>query len=69
MGGTKQPYDPRIHFVLIRQAYLEANPRNDRLRKWLDETIATFDQIYSGTRPGFLEGYRQLKEAITPWGV
>ena len=25
MGGTKQPYDPRIHFVLIRDAYLDAN--------------------------------------------
>jgi hypothetical protein len=68
MGGTKKPYDPRIHFVLIRQAYLDANPDNDQLRHWLDEAIETFDRIYSGERPGFIEGYRQLKEAITPWG-
>jgi len=68
MGGTKKPYDPRIHFVLIRQAYLDANPDNDQLHRWLDEEIETFDRVYSGERPGFLEGYRQLKEAITPWG-
>ncbi len=68
MGGTKKPYDPRIHFVLIRQAYLDANPDNDKLRRWLDEAIETFDRVYSAERPGFLEGYRKLKEAITPWG-
>ena len=68
LGGTKKPYDPRIHFVLIRQAYLDANPDNDDLRRWLDEAIDTFDQIYAGERPGFIEGYKQLKEAITPWG-
>ena len=28
VGGTKQPYDPRIHFVLIRDAYIDANPDN-----------------------------------------
>ena len=32
VGGTKQPYDPRIHFVLIRNAYLDANPGNEKLR-------------------------------------
>lgn len=68
VGGTKKPYDPRIHFVLIRQAYLDANPDNDELRRWLDEAIATFDQVYGGERPGFIEGYQQLKKAITPWG-
>ena len=68
MGGTKKPYDPRIHFVLIRQAYLDANPDNEQLHRWLDEAIETFDRVYSGERPGFLEGYRELKEAITPWG-
>ena len=67
MGGTKQPYDPRIHFVLIRDAYIDANPGNDRLRSWLDDALAQFDRVYSGKRPGFLEGYRTLKEAITPW--
>ena len=69
MGGTKSPYDPRIHFVLIRAAYLDANPGNKELRDWLDAALAAFDDVYSGTRPGFLEGYRSLKEAITPWGA
>lgn len=68
MGGTKQPYDPRIHFVLIRDAYLDANPDNAELRKWLDGALDKFDEVYEGDRPGFLEGYAALKEAITPWG-
>ncbi len=68
MGGTKQPYDPRIHFVLIKQAYVDANPGNDKLQRWLDEAIDTFDQVYGGDRPGFIEGYQQLKAAIKPWG-
>ena len=68
MGGKKQPYDPRIHFVLIRDAYLDANPGNTALAAWLDQALATFDDVYSGTRPGFLQGYAQLKEAIKPWG-
>ena len=67
VGGTKQPYDPRIHFVLIRDAYLDANPGNERLREWLDSALDAFDRVYSGSRPGFLDGYRQLKAAITPW--
>jgi hypothetical protein len=67
MGGTKQPYDPRIHFVLIRDAYLDANPGNEKLRKWLDDALDRFDEVYAGTRPGFLEGYAALKEKITPW--
>lgn len=66
--GTKQPYDPRIHFVLIRDAYLDANPGNDQLRNWLENAIAKFDEIYSGDRPGFIEGYKLLKTAINPWG-
>jgi len=69
MGGTKKPYDPRIHFVLIRGAYLDANPGNEELRRFLDDALAAFDRIYSGERPGFLEGYAALKEAITPWGA
>ena len=36
MGGVKKPYDPRIHFVLIRDAYLDANPGNQELASWLD---------------------------------
>lgn len=66
-GGTKKPYDPRIHYVLIRDAYLAANPGNDKLKKWLDDVIETFDNIYSSRRPGFIEGYKALKAAVTPW--
>ncbi len=69
MGGTKRPYDPRIHFVLIRAAYRDANPDNKALHAWLDKALASFDGVYSGERPGFLEGYAQLKEAIKPWGT
>jgi len=68
MGGTKQPYDPRIHFVLIRDAYLDANPGNEKVKKFLDDALAKFDEVYGDVRPGFLEGYAALKKAITPWG-
>ena len=67
VGGTKQPYDPRIHFVLIRDAYIDANPDNKNLHNWLDQSLEKFDAIYSGDRPGFIEGYKALKEAIDPW--
>ena len=67
MGGTKQPYDPRIHIVLIRDAYLDANPGHFALREWLDAALATFDKIYADKRPGFIEGYARLKSAIRPW--
>ena len=69
VGGTKQPYDPRIHFVLIRDAYIDANPGNDELKNWLDGVLYTFDHVYAGDRPGFLDGYAKLKEAITPWST
>lgn len=69
MGGTKRPYDPRIHFVLIRAAYRDANPDNKALHAWLDKALASFDEVYAGERPGFLEGYAQLKESIKPWGT
>ncbi len=69
VGGEKQPYDPRIHFVLINEAYKAANPGNTQLAKWLDEQLAKFDKIYGGKRPRYLEGYKQLKEAIRPWGA
>jgi len=67
-GGTKQPYDPRIHFVLINEAYKSANRGNPALAKWLDAQLATFDKVYSGKRPRYLEAYGKLKEAIRPWG-
>lgn len=69
VAGTKKPYDPRIHFVLIRNAYLDANPGNESLHKWLDNALELFDEVYSGERPGFLDGYKQLKEKIDPWGA
>lgn len=68
VGGEKQPYDPRIHFVLINEAYKAANPGNTELANWLDAQLATFDRIYGGKRPRYIEGYDKLKEAIKPWG-
>ena len=59
VSGTKQPYDPRIHFVLIRDAYIDANPDNKELHAWLDNALNKFDDIYSGERPGFLDGYKK----------
>ena len=67
MGGSKKPYDPRIHFVLIRDAYLNANPNNKDLENWLDNVLQVFDKIYTNNRPSFIEGYKQLKDAIKPW--
>ena len=69
VGGTKDPYDPRIHFVLINEAYKAANPGNTALAKWLEEQLAIFDRIYGPKRPRYLEGYKKLKEAIKPWGA
>jgi len=69
VGGEKQPYDPRIHFVLINEAYKAANPGNQQLAKWLDDQLATFDKVYGGKRPKYIEGYLKLKEAIKPWGA
>ncbi len=68
VGGEKQPYDPRIHFVLINEAYKAANPGNTELAKWLDAQLATFDKVYAGKRPRYLDGYNSLKDAIKPWG-
>ncbi len=69
VGGEKQPYDPRIHFVLINEAYKAANPGNQELADWLDAQLATFDRVYGGKRPRYLDGYKALKEAIRPWGT
>ena len=68
-GGEKQPYDPRIHFVLISEAYKAANPGNTELARWLDRQLTTFDKIYSENRPRYIDGYKKLKEAIRPWGA
>ena len=68
LGGTKRPYNPRIHFVLINDAYKAANPDNSELHSWLDEKLEQFDRVYSD-RPFFIDGYKQLKKEITPWGA
>ncbi len=68
VGGEKQPYDPRIHFVLINDAYKAANPGNQELARWLDAQLVTFDKIYSSKRPRYIDGYNKLKDAIQPWG-
>jgi hypothetical protein len=69
VGGTKDPYDPRIHFVLINDAYKAANPGNTELHNWLDAQLATFDSIYEPKRPKYIDGYLKLKAAIKPWGT
>ena len=56
-----------LHFVLIRDAYLDANPNNQELKEWFDITLKKFDDIYGDIRPGFIEGYKLLKENISPW--
>jgi hypothetical protein len=68
VGGEKQPYDPRIQFVLINDAYKAANPDNKELHRWLDAQLQAFDKVYSGKRPRYLDGYAKLKETIKPWG-
>ena len=67
MGGTKKPYDPRIHFILIRDAYIDANPNNTELQEWFNNVLQIFDNLYGNSRPGFLDGYKILKEKIIPW--
>ena len=54
--------------MLINEAYKAANAGNERLATWLDAQLETFDRIYSGKRPRYIEGYNKLKEAIKPWG-
>ncbi len=61
VGGEKQPYDPRIHFVLINDAYKAANPGNKELAGWLDAQLATFDKIYGGKRPALHRGLQQAE--------
>jgi hypothetical protein len=68
VGGEKQSYDPRIHFLLINEAYKAANPGNTELASWLDAQLAIFDNVYGGKRPQYIAGYHMLKEAIKPWG-
>jgi hypothetical protein len=68
VGGEKQPYDPRIHFVLINEAYKAANPDNKELARWRDAQLEIVDKVYGGKRPRYLDAYNKLKEAVKPWG-
>lgn len=67
-GNEGNPYDPRIHFVLIRDAYVAANPDNTHLHQWLDRQLEIFDSVYAN-KPGFIAGYEALLNAIQPWGA
>jgi len=31
--------------------------------------VRDLDKVYGGKRPRYLDGYRQLKAAIKPWGA
>ena len=55
--------------MLINEAYKAANPGNTALAKWLDDQLVTFDKVYGANRPRYLDGYKQLKAAIRPWGA
>ena len=68
-AARSSPYDPRIHFVLINEAYKAANPGNTELAKLARRAAGEFDKIYGGKRPRYLDGYKKLKEAIKPWGT
>ena len=46
---------------------LEELLNNKELKIWLDDALEKFDLIYSNERPGFLEGYKKLKDIIKPW--
>ncbi len=59
MGGTKQPYDPRIHFVLIRDAYLDANQGNKELAAWLDDALASSTRSIPAPAPASLKATRR----------
>ena len=53
--------------MLIRDAYIDANPENSELKKWLDNVLNIFDEIYGNNRPGFIDGYKKLKSCISSW--
>ena len=41
---------------------------HDKIRITSGLSLEIFDEVYSGDRPGFLDGYKLLKNAIKPWG-
>ena len=66
--GSGRYNDPRIHFVLINEAYKAANPGNKELASWPDAQLEIVDKVYDGKRPRYLDAYNKLKEMIKPWG-
>ena len=71
-GSDQTPAEEVAAEIRARGGEAIANADNvadwDGAKRMIDQAIETFDRVYSGERPGFLEGYRKLKEAITPWG-
>ena len=66
-GGTKQPYDPRIHFVLINEAYKAGQPGQRETGQVAGRPAGRLRRAYGGKRPRYLDGYSKLKAAIKPW--
>ena len=57
-----------IYIYMYSTILLNIIEYNKELHIWLDNALNKFDEIYSGDRPGFLDGYKKLKDEITPWG-
>ena len=60
---TTETSDAQTNMVFFRLEPSTAKELGDFLK---DRN--TFDKVYAGERPGFLEGYKALKDAIKPWG-
>lgn len=68
-GEPRGPYNPRIHFKLIDQAYRAANPTHRALHTFLDDMMQVFDEVYMpGRIPKFIPGIETLRRRIVPWG-
>ena len=68
-----QATHPQVHQRLWGDAEgdvgVRAKPRADRrIGHRFDQQVETFDRVYAGKRPRYLEGYEKLKAAIKPWG-
>ena len=55
--------------AILDYVTVSRKPDIKELAKWLDEQLATFDKIYAGDRPRYIDGYKKLKAAIRPWGA
>ena len=61
VGGEKQPYDPRIHFVLINEAYKAANPGNTELAKLAGRAARDLRQDLWRQAPALPRGLQQAE--------